>query len=58
MIEKIPHPKDQRSFLYKPTLELISHLGLSQITDLPDYENVRKDIEVFKNHVTDEETHN
>jgi segregation and condensation protein B len=48
LIERVDNPKDQRSFHYKPTLELISHLGLSQITDLPDYEAVRKDIESFK----------
>ena len=48
LIERVENPKDQRSFLYKPTLELISHLGLSKITDLPDYEVVRKDIENFK----------
>lgn len=54
LIERVENPKDQRSFLYKPTLELISYLGLSQISDLPDYETVRKDIEVFK---TASETH-
>lgn len=48
LIERIDNPKDQRSFLYKPTLELISHLGLSRITDLPDYDSVRLDIENFK----------
>ena len=48
LIDRIENPKDQRSFLYKPTLDLLSHLGLSKITDLPDYEIVRKDIESFK----------
>lgn len=48
LIERVDNPKDQRSFHYKPTLELISHLGLSKITDLPDYEAVRVDIESFK----------
>ncbi len=50
LIERVENPHDQRSFLYKPTLELISHLGLSHITDLPDYEVVRKDIEAYKTH--------
>jgi segregation and condensation protein B len=48
LIERVDNPKDQRSFLYKPTLELISYLGISKITDLPDFETVRKDIEQFK----------
>lgn len=49
LIERVENPKDQRSFLYKPTLELISYLGLSHITELPDYELVQRDIEAFKN---------
>ena len=49
LIERVDNPKDLRSFLYKPTLELISYLGISKITDLPDYEAVRQDIESFKN---------
>ncbi len=58
LIERVDNPKDQRSFLYKPTLELISHLGLSQITDLPDYDTVRKDIESFKNNVNEGQAQN
>lgn len=49
LIEKVPNPKDQRSFLYKPTLELLSYIGTNKIEDLPEYETVRKEIEVFKN---------
>jgi segregation and condensation protein B len=49
LIERVDNPKDQRSFLYKPTIELLSHLGLSSITELPDYESVRNDILTFKN---------
>ena len=50
LIEKIENPQDQRSFLYKPTLELMSYLGVSKISDIPDYEAVRRDIENFKQH--------
>jgi segregation and condensation protein B len=48
LIERIDNPKDARSFLYKTTLELLSHLGISNINELPEYEQVRKDIEGFK----------
>lgn len=48
LIQKVENPKDHRSFLYKPTLELIAHLGLSSISGLPDYESIRKNIETFK----------
>ena len=48
LVERVENPSDLRSYLYKPTLELISYLGLSKISDLPDYESVRNDIEQFK----------
>lgn len=48
LVEKVENPADRRSFLYKPTMDLLSHLGVSAIADLPDYENVRKNIAVFK----------
>lgn len=40
LIEKIIHPEDQRKFLYKPTLELMSYLGISKLEELPEYENI------------------
>lgn len=49
LIDRVDNPKDQRSFLYKPTLELLSYLGISKISEMPEYEVVRKDIENFKN---------
>lgn len=49
LVEKVENPSDRRSFLYKPTMELLAHLGLSSISTLPDYEIVRKNIEMFKN---------
>lgn len=48
LVERVDNPEDQRSFLYKPTLALLSHLGVSKITDLPEYDQVRAEIEAFK----------
>lgn len=56
LIERIDNPGDARSFLYKTTLDLLSHLGISKITELPEYEQVRKDIEGFKLHKESEGT--
>ena len=53
LIERRDNTKDQRSYLYAPTIELISHLGVTRIEDLPDYEAVRRDIESFKVQHTD-----
>ncbi|MES3031231.1 MAG: SMC-Scp complex subunit ScpB [Patescibacteria group bacterium] len=48
LIERIDNPTDQRSFLYKGTIELISHLGITDVGQLPDFEVVKRDIENFK----------
>ncbi len=47
LVEKISNPEDQRAFLYKPTLELLSFLGIKNIEELPEYASVRKEIEVI-----------
>lgn len=38
LVEKIPNPNDNRSFLYQPSFELFQHLGVTRKEDLPDYE--------------------
>jgi len=48
LIERIDNPNDMRSFLYKPTLQLLSHLGITKITDLPEYDQVKSEIQNFK----------
>ena len=53
LVEKIPNPKDQRSFLYRPTFELLAHLGITRVADLPEYDTVRNEIAAF--HITETE---
>lgn len=48
LIERVENPGDARIFLYKPTLALLSHLGVGKISDLPEYKQVRQEIENFK----------
>ncbi len=48
LVEKVASDKDQRSFLYKPTLELLSHLGIEKIEDLPEYIRVKEEIKKFE----------
>jgi segregation and condensation protein B len=47
LIQKVPHTKEQRSFLYLPTNELLSFLGVETITELPHFEKYLKEIEAF-----------
>ncbi len=49
LVEKVDNPKDLRSFLYRPTFDLLSHLGISRVEDLPEYQFARKEIESFVN---------
>lgn len=48
LVERVDNPNDARSFLYKTSLQLLAHLGLSKVEDLPEYAGVRTDIEAFK----------
>jgi segregation and condensation protein B len=48
LVERVDNPTDARSFLYKTTLQLLAHLGIPKIEELPEYEQVRKEIEEFK----------
>ncbi len=40
LVDKLPNPADARSFLYRPTFELLSWLGVKEISELPDYRQV------------------
>lgn len=48
LVERVENKEDARSFLYKATLDLLAHLGLSKIDELPEFNQVRKDIDSFK----------
>lgn len=54
LIKKVTNPKDQRSYLYKPTLELLSYMGVSKIEDLPDYDRVQREFELFEQQENEE----
>jgi len=49
LIEKIVDPKDSRRFLYSPTFETLSFMGITSINQLPNYEEVKSQLqEAFK----------
>lgn len=41
LVRKIPNPKDERSFLYEPTTELLAQMGVTHADELPEFESVR-----------------
>jgi segregation and condensation protein B len=46
LVEKIGSPTDKRVQHYKTTLEFMQHLGLKDMKDLPDFEEITKSIEI------------
>lgn len=49
LIERIPNPRDKRTFLYKPTLDLLGYLGISRLEDLPEYESMKEQLRDIEN---------
>src|SRR3989344_416683 len=47
LVERVDNPNDARSFLYQPTLKLLSHLGLTKIADLPNYADIKTQLETI-----------
>ncbi len=45
LIMRVVNEKDQRSFIYKPTIELLSYLGIKNIDELPEYEELKKTLD-------------
>jgi len=46
LIEKTLDPKDNRRYIYKPSFELMSYMGIKSIQDLPDYAEVNNSINI------------
>lgn len=40
LIEKTPDSKDSRKFVYRPTLELLAHLGVRNRNELPSFDEI------------------
>ena len=49
LIEKVIDPKDSRRFLYKPTFDTLSYLGIKSIKELPNYEEIRSQLQEINN---------
>ena len=47
LIDKEIDPKNSRTNIYKPSFELLSHLGVTDISSLPNYEEVIKELNKF-----------
>ena len=54
LVEKIPDPKDARRFLYRPSFELFSYMGIKSISDLPEYNEIHKETEIAAKNLEEE----
>lgn len=49
LIERVDNPSDQRSFLYRGTIELAAHLGVTSLADVPEYVTIREKLMAVSN---------
>ena len=54
VIEKTIDPKDSRRYIYKPSFELLSFMGMKSVEELPDYEAVTNSIETSVKNLAEE----
>lgn len=49
LIDKEQNPNDERGFFYKASSDLLNFMGIKSTADMPEYDKVRNDIDVFMN---------
>jgi len=53
LVEKFPNPKDSRTFIYKPSMDLLAFIGSINERDFPEYERFHKEIvALLRNQIT------
>lgn len=48
LVRRVPNPRDERSFLYEATTELLSQLGATTPRDLPNFDETKQKLEVLE----------
>lgn len=48
LVERSGNPEDGREYLYRPTVELLAHLGVKDTKDLPEYATIANELAAFK----------
>jgi hypothetical protein len=54
LVEKVVSNEDNRKFIYKPTFDLLSFMGVSKVEDLPNYNEVNSNIKNTINELEEE----
>ncbi|MDP2676568.1 MAG: SMC-Scp complex subunit ScpB [bacterium] len=48
LVLRTPHPTDARSYIYRPSVDLLKYFGISRIEDIPEYERIRSELQKQK----------
>lgn len=48
LLERVPNPTDAREYLYRPTVELLAHLGVTKGDELPEYGKISNELAAFE----------
>lgn len=48
LVERTANPEDAREYLYRPTSELLAHLGVRKGDELPDYGKITNELAAFE----------
>ena len=48
LLERAVNPNDAREYLYRPTVELLSHLGIRDARELPEYAKIASELAAFE----------
>ena len=49
MIERVKNPDDSREYVYRPTVELLAHLGVTTQEELPEFSEINEQLKSFAN---------
>lgn len=48
LVERAPNPDDAREYLYRPTIDLLAHLGVENVVALPEYATIVAELSSFE----------
>ena len=54
LLERTGNPEDGREYFYRPTVELLSHLGVRRVEELPNYQEIVGELAAFESAVAQE----
>lgn len=54
LVEKVSDPKDNRRYIYRPSFDLLSYMGVKSVEELPDYNDLKSSIDTTAKNLEEE----